>query len=73
MSRDDVAAAFTLAAVVGQLIQMKGSISSGELYAILNGRGIGIGNHLSILDILKRAGLIKVEHHWITWIGPAAQ
>lgn len=62
-------AAFELVVIVGQAIRELKEIPSGHLYAQLMGK-LTLSQYESILNTLKRAKMIKIEYHLITWIGP---
>lgn len=60
--------AIAIVQVVADVIRELGSVPSGHLYANLMGH-MTLDTYQSIISILTRAKLIRVEHHVITWVG----
>ena len=63
------AAAIAVARAIGEAIRDGGPIPSGHLYAMLQDR-ISLNAFQTVVSILVEGGLIKSEHHLLTWIGP---
>lgn len=61
-------AALDILKAVADALKELGSVPSGEFYARLCGK-FNLQTYTKIIDTLKRAGLIKVEGHLITWVG----
>ena len=53
---------------VAEAIKTLGQVPSGHLYARLMG-SLTLDQYQTIIDILEKGRLIKVEHHLITWLG----
>jgi hypothetical protein len=68
MDAKTVASAVAVAKAVAETIKELGSVPSGHLYARLMDR-MSLETYNSIIDMLTKAGLIKVENFLITWIG----
>jgi hypothetical protein len=66
----EYAAAMEILILVGHLIQIKGTIPSGELYAVVMG-SLDLRTYGAVLDKLESAGLIKNSGHMLTWTGPS--
>jgi len=75
-SRDLTQAIYVMAAVaeaIRDLTTINGGVPSGELYAILMGRGVGITDYQAMIDKLESARLISVKNHYIRWIHKGAE
>lgn len=68
----DLKAAELVIRVIADAIRELGEVPSGHLYANLMSTGLTLNGFQSVLGILTKAGLIRVENHVITWIGKAA-
>lgn len=64
-----VRGAALVVAAVAATIRDVGPIPNGHLYAQLMGK-MDLETYTKILDLLKRADLIKEENHVLTYIGP---
>lgn len=64
-----VAAAFEVVVLVGQLIRELKSVPNGELYVRLADK-LSIESYTSIIKKLEDAKLVKQSNYVLTWIGP---
>ena len=55
---------------VGDAIRDLGRVPSGHLYARLMGH-FTLEQYGAIIDVLKRAGLVREECHELIWVEPA--
>lgn len=69
VTAEQVTAAISVAATVGELIRERGSIPNGELYALLMGK-MDLSTYNSLIGILKETGLVKEENHLLIWDMP---
>lgn len=69
ITTDQRRAAIELVQAVAEVIRVKASVPSGELYAQIMGK-IDLRTYQRVLDMLVGAGLITVKSHLITWVGP---
>lgn len=68
VTKEQVKAGIEVIRSVGDAIRDLGRVPSGELYARLMGY-LTMQDFNNILDVLKGAGLIKIIHHEIVWVG----
>lgn len=71
-TKDEVKAAIQIILTVSSLIKELGQVPSGELYAMLLEPlpKMSCETYLRMIDKIREAGLIRVDNHLITWIGP---
>ena len=70
MSITQETAAVQFIAAIADAIRDLGEIPSGHLYARLMDR-MDLRTYNAVIETLKRAELIEVKQHLITWVGPA--
>jgi hypothetical protein len=68
VTKDQIKAAIQITLAIADAIRELGEVPSGHLYARIG--HLSIEDYNSIIDILKRGGLVKEQHHLLTWIGP---
>lgn len=72
VTKDDIKAAVEIAAAVGQAIkeltELNGGVPSGHLYARLMDK-LSLEQYNRVIEVLRRHQLIKINNHWIEWIG----
>lgn len=70
MDANQVSGAIKAVAAIAEAIRELKEVPSGHLYANLTGK-LSLQQYESILDILKKSELIKVDSsHLIKWVGP---
>lgn len=69
VTKEQIASGIRTVLAVCEIIRLKGSVPSGELYAELMGM-MDLESYYKIVGILKSAGLVKESHHLLTYIGP---
>ena len=69
---DQAKAGLSLVMAVAEAIQDLGEVPSGHLYAALMSR-MSLDQYTRVIDILKRAELVKEDNHLLTWAGPASK
>ena len=69
---DQAKAGLSLVMAVAETIQDLGEVPSGHLYAALMSR-MSIDQYTRVIDILKRAELIKESSNLLTWAGPTSK
>lgn len=62
-------AAVEMVLAVSDCIRDLRQVPSGELYSRLMGF-MSMDGYNTVIDMLKRAGVITVSNHLITWVGP---
>lgn len=55
---------------VSETVRTLGRVASGELYALLNAKGVSLEAYESIIRTLKNTGLISESGHELRWTGP---
>jgi hypothetical protein len=68
----NVMAMLQAVAAVGDAIRSLGSVPSGHLYARLMGH-LTLDQYTSIIEVLKKSGLVAERSHVLTWVGPPAE
>lgn len=53
-----------------EVIKVKGTIPSGELYAHLMPYGCSLEQYESLINTLLNTGLVKRQNHLLTWVPP---
>ncbi len=71
ITKQQVLAAFNTTVAVAECIRDLGHVPSGHLYAHLMCK-LDIHQYQSIIDMLVRGKMVKIENHELIWIGPAA-
>ena len=69
---DQAKAGLSLVMAVAETIQDLGEVPSGHLYAALMSR-MSIDQYTRVIDILKKAELIKESNSLLTWVGPTSK
>jgi hypothetical protein len=64
----EIAATLQIVKAVADTIRDLGSVPSGHLYAQLMS-SLTLEQYQRVIDLLKRAGLVKEVHYELTWIG----
>lgn len=57
---------------IEELYRHHGPYPAGEIYARLMGH-MSLDTFNTIMDLLKKAGMITINNHLITWTGPIAK
>ena len=69
ITQEEVKSAVNTVRIIADAIREVKNIPAGELYALVMGH-MSLQGFNSIINILKRAGLVQEVNFMLTWIGP---
>ena len=69
ITQDEVKSAVNTVRIIADTIREVKNIPAGELYSLVMGH-MSLQGFNSIINILKRAGLVQEVNFMLTWIGP---
>jgi hypothetical protein len=72
VTKEQAEAGVRIILAISETIRELGEVPSGVLYAQLCGI-LDIDQYTSIIDNLKRTGLVEERNHLLTWIGPKSE
>ena len=67
--KKQIQASIQITVTIGQTICALGSVPSGELHAQVMGK-LSLESYSNVIEMLKKAKLVKESNHLLTWIGP---
>ena len=69
ITQEEVKGAINTVRIIADAIREVKNIPAGELYAMVMGH-MSLRGFNSIINVLKRAGLVQEVNFMLTWIGP---